>query len=115
MENVADIFVLLVVWLWIHVKVNHVKVRSYIAPVLGAVQSALHFIRWHTCSFHFDLSGKHSATQQLLREDYSFKYPPLSVSMYSFIQLSEMWQRGMNEIANASKRQREYSNPGSFD
>ena len=46
-----------------------------------------------------------SKTLQLLREDYSFKYPPLSLAKYSFIQLSELWQRGMNKIAKASKRQ----------
>ena len=39
------------------------NVRSYIVryPVLGTVQSALHFITWQTCSFQRDLdfSGKH--------------------------------------------------------
>ena len=72
---------------------------------------------WQTCSFqhHFDLSGKHSATLQLLREDYWVKYPPLSVARYSFIQQSELWQRGINEFAKASKRQQEDSNPGSLD
>ena len=62
---------------------------------------------------HLDFSGKHSATLQLLREDYSFRYPLLSVAGYSFIQLRELWQRGMNEIAKVSKRQQEDSNPGS--
>ena len=42
---------------------------------------------------------------QLLRKDYSFGCPPLSVAKYSFIQLSELWQRGMNEIAKALKQQ----------
>ena len=36
--------------------------------------------------------------------------PSLSVARYSFIQLGELWQRGMNEIAKASKRQQEVSN-----
>ena len=44
------------------------KVHSYIAryPVLGIVQSALHFTPWHTSSFqlYFDFSGKHSAMLQ---------------------------------------------------
>ena len=44
-----------------------------------------------------------------MREDYSFTYPPLSVARYSFIQLSEIWQSGMNEIAKAWKRQQEDS------
>ena len=41
----------------------------------------LHFTPWQTCSFqcHFDFSGKHSTTLQLLHKDYSFKYPPLLV------------------------------------
>ena len=71
-----------------------VKVCSYIAryPVLGTVQSALHFTPWRTCSFqcYLDFSGKNSATLQLLSKDYSFTYPPLSVARYSFIQLSEL-------------------------
>ena len=41
------------------------KVQSYIVlyPVLGTVQSALHFTPWQTCSFqrHFNFSGKNSA------------------------------------------------------
>ena len=83
---------------------SQIKIRSYMAPypVLWTAQWASHFTPWQICSFqrHFDLSVKHSATLQLLREDYSFRYPPLSVSMYSFIQLSELRQRGMNEIAS---------------
>ena len=67
-----------------------------------------------TCSFHchFDFSGKHSAMLELLREDYSFRYSPLSVARYSFTQLSELWQRGKSKIAKASKWQQEDSNPG---
>ena len=55
-------------------------------PVLGTVQNALHYTPWETCSFlcHFILYGKHSATLQSLRKDYSFKYPPLSVARYHF-------------------------------
>ena len=57
---------------------------------------------WQTCSFqgHFDFSGKHSAMLQLLCEHYSFRYPPLSVARYSFIQLVELWQHGVNRIAS---------------
>ena len=47
---------------------------------------------------------------QSLRENYS----PLSNAKYSFIQLSELWQRGMNEIAKVSKQQQEDLNPGSL-
>ena len=84
-----------------------VKVHSYIAwyPVFETDQSALHFTPWQTCSFqhHFYFYGKHSAMLQLLREDYFSRYPSLSVARYSFIQLSELWQHGMNEMAKASK------------
>ena len=96
-----------------------VKVRSYIAqyPVLETAQSTLHFTHRQTCSFqgHFNFSWKHSAILQLLRKDYSFRYPCMSVARYSFIQLSELWQCGMKEIAKASKWQQEDSNPGSLD
>ena len=64
-------------------KSKKVKVRSYIAryPVHRTAQSALHFTPWQTCSFqgHLNFFGKYSATLQLLREGYSFTYPPLSV------------------------------------
>ena len=70
-------------------------------------QGALHFTPWQACSFqrHFDFSVNHSTTLQLLREEYSFRCPPLSVARYSIIQLSKLWQRWVNEIAKASKRQ----------
>ena len=89
-------------------------VKRYVFTVLGTVQSAPRFTPWQTCSFQcrFDFSGKRSVTLLLLREDYSFKHPPLSVARYSSIQLSELWQRGMDEIAKVSKRQQEDSNPG---
>ena len=48
------------------------------------------------------LLWEHSATLQLLHEECSFRYPPLSVARYSFIQLSELWQEA------------EDSNPGSL-
>ena len=96
-----------------------IKVHPYIAryPVLGTAQSALHFNPWQTCLFQhqLDFSGKHSAMLQLLCEDYAFRYPPLSVARSSFIQLSELRQRGVNKIAQASKRQQENLNLGSRD
>ena len=69
------------------------KLRSYIAryPVHRTAQSALHFTPWQTCSFqgHLNFFGKYSATLQLLREGYSFTYPPLSVlpgtHLYSWV------------------------------
>ena len=47
--------------------------------------------------------------QSLLHEDYSFTYLLLSIAGYSFIQLSELRQCGVNEIAKASKWQQEES------
>ena len=77
----------------------------------------LHFTPWQTCSFPhiFDLCWKHSASLRLLREDSSITYPPLSVARYSFIQLNELKQCGVNEIVNISKRLQEYSKPSSLD
>ena len=50
---------------------------------------------------------------QLLRE--SFKYPNLSEARYTFIQLNELGQCGVNEIAQVSKRQLEDLNTDSLD
>ena len=71
----------------------------------------------YTCTFqcHLDFSDEHSAMLQLLHEDYSFIYPPMSIARYSFIQLSELRQRGLNKIAKASKWQQEDLNTGSLD
>ena len=56
-----------------------------------------------TCSFRHQLnfSLKHSATLQLLPEDYSLRFLPISTSSYTFIQLSE--DRGENEIVERTK------------
>ena len=90
-------------------------VCSYIAwhPVIGTVQRASHFTGRPVHSNA--ISTSLSTTLQLLREDYSFTRPPPCVASYSFIQLSELWQRGVNEIAKASKRQQEDSIQGSVD
>ena len=58
---------------------RYVLIAQY--PVHRTAQSALHFTPWQTCSFqgHLNFFGKYSATLQLLREGYSFTYPPLSV------------------------------------
>ena len=54
-------------------------------------------------------------TSQLLREEYSFTNRPMAVARYSFIQLSEIWQRGANAIGKVEKRQQEESNLGFVD
>ena len=81
------------------------KVPSCIAlyPVIGTVRSTFHSIKWQTCSFqrHLDFSRKHTATLQLLREDYSFTHPHMSIARYLFIQVSELRHCGVNETAKA--------------
>ena len=41
---------------------------------------------------------------QQLRNDYTLTCPPLSIARYSFIQLSRLRRRGVNENAQISKR-----------
>ena len=72
-------------------------------PVNRTAQSALRTTRWQTCSLHHQLDFSHAAnTVQRL---FFYIYPPLFVARYSFIQLSELEESGVNEIAQASKRQ----------
>ena len=71
-----------------------------------------------TCSFrrHLDFSVNNSAKLQLLHEDCLFLYTSLYVAICLFMQLSELWQRGVKEnIVKASKRQQDDSNPDSLD
>ena len=77
---------------------------------------ALHFTpgRPSHSNGNSNFSGKHSASLQLLRIDYSLTYPPLFIARYSFIQLSELRQREVNKIAQALKRQQEDSNTGAL-
>ena len=59
-----------------------------------------------------DLSGKYLYTLHFVRDDVHL-YPSLSISRWSFIELSELRQRVVNKIVQASKRLQEGSNPGS--
>ena len=81
------------------------KVLSYIAryPVHRTAQNALHFTPWQTCSFqgHLNFFGKYSATLKLLFVHIS---TTVCIARYSFIQLSELWQRGVIKLAKGSKR-----------
>ena len=72
-------------------------IRSYIAqyPVLRTVQSALRFtsltdLFTQTPSRLLWEASCHML--QLMREDCSYTYPPLSIGRYSFVQLSELEQ-----------------------
>jgi len=44
------------------------------------------------------------------RKPFVRKYPPLSIVSYSFIQLSELEQRGVSELAERSTRQHRIRN-----
>ena len=76
---------------------KEVKASSYIAqyPVVRIAQSALHFtsltdLFTQTSSRLLWEASSHML--QLMREGYSYTYPPLSIARYSFIQLSELEQ-----------------------
>ena len=85
---------------------NKVKASSYIAqyPVLRTVQSALHFtsltdLFTQTPSRLLWEASSHML--QLMREGCSYIYPPLSMTRYSFIQLSELEQCRVKKLAQA--------------
>ena len=87
-------------------------VNSYTTqyPVFRIVQSALQFTLLQTCSFQcqLDFPGKLSVTFQLQHNDYLFDIcPSLSLARHSFIQLSELRQRGVNKIDQALEQQQE--------
>ena len=86
------------------VKTGIVYVAQY--PVRWTVQRTLHFTLLKTCSFRhqLDFSGKRSSHAGIMREDYSLTFPPLSIARYSFIQLSGLRRRGVNENVKFSKR-----------
>ena len=73
---------------------HYVRLSYDATFVLKIAQSALHFTPWQTCSikYYLNFPGKHPATLQLMREGTSYKYPPLYVARYSFIQLSKLKQ-----------------------
>ena len=73
----------------------------------------LHFSAWQTCPLRhqLDFSGKYSAKLQLMREDYSLTFSPLSVARYSFIQLGQLERHGQRENAHASKQQQRVFEP----
>ena len=77
-------------------------------PVLGTVQSALHFTPGRPVHSNANSASPGSTG---LRPRCNFGAytirPPLLITMFSFIQLSELEQRGVNEIAQASKQGQE--------
>ena len=91
---------------------------SYIAqyPVLRTVQSALHFtsltnLFTQTPSRLFWEASSH--VLQLMREGCSYTYQPLSMAMYSFIQLTELEQCRVKKLAQGFNTAAQDSNPGS--
>ena len=97
---------------------HKVQASFYIAqyPVLGTVQSALHFtsltdLFTQTPSRFLWEASNHML--QLMREGCSYTYPPLSIARYSFIQLSELEQCRVKKLAEAFNTAAQDSNPGS--
>ena len=95
-----------------------VKASSYIAqyPVLRTVQSALHFtsltdLFTQTPSQLLREASSHML--QLIHEDCSYTYPPLSIGRYSFIQLSELEQCRVKKLDRGFNTAAQDSNPGS--
>ena len=94
------------------------KANSYIAqyPVPRTVQSALHFTS-QTDLFNQTPSRllweASSHMLQLMREGCSYTYPPLSIARYSYIQLSELEQCRVKNLAQGFNTAAQDSNPGS--
>ena len=95
------------------------KVSSYIAQNLvhRIAQSGLHFTSL-TDLFNqrpSQLLWKASSHMlQLMHEDCSYTYPPLSIARYSFIQLSEPEQCRVKKHAQSFNTTAQDSNPGSL-
>ena len=94
------------------------KASSYIVqyPVLGTVQSALHFtsltdLFTQTPSRLLWEASSHML--QLMRKGCSYTYPPLSVARYSFKQLSELEQCRVKKLAQGFNTVAQDSNHGS--
>ena len=102
--------------MWI--SVERVKKRSIVQyPVLRTVQSALHFTSLtdlFTQTPSRLLWEASSHMQQLMREGCSYIYPPLSIAMYSFIQLSELEQCRLKKLAQGFNTTTQGSNLGSL-
>ena len=101
-----------------HVCVYVKKASSCVAqyPVLRTIQSAIHFTSL-TDAFTqtpFRLLWEASSHMvQLMREGCSYTYPPLSIVRYSFIQLSELEQCRVKNLAEGFNTAAQDSNPGS--
>ena len=100
-------------------KPNLKKASSYIAqyPVLRTVQSTLHFtsltdLFTQTPSWLLWEASSHML--QLMREDCSYIYPPLSIARYSFIQLIELEQCRVKTLTQGFNTAAQDSNPGSL-
>ena len=92
------------------------KVWFYIAlyPVHLTAQSALHFppLADLFIPTPFSASLGSILAMQQLRNDYSLRFPPLSIARYSFKQLSRLRRREVKENAQTSKRYQRGFEPG---
>ena len=82
-------------------------------PVRWPAQSALHFTPGRPV--HSSTNSTSLGSIQpccILHEDYSFTFPSLSTTRYSFIQLSGLRHRGENKNAKASNQPQSQFEPG---
>ena len=83
-------------------------------PVLGTVQSALHFTSLTDLFTPSRLLWESSSHMvQLMRKGCSYTYPQLSIVRYSFIQLSELEQCRVTKRVQGCNTAAKDSNPGS--
>ena len=95
---------------------NVKKASFYIGqyPVLETVQSALHFTSLTDLFIQTPsrlLCEASSHMLQLMREGCSFIYPPLPIAMYLFIQLRELEQCRVKQLAQGFNTAAQDSNP----
>ena len=107
----------LVAYLWVSHQPLHPsdiiaykKASSCIAqyPAFRTAQSALHFISLaHLFNQTlYQLFWEASPTLQIMREGCSYKYSPLSIARYSFIQLSKLEQRRGESVQSLTPQHR---------
>ena len=79
----------------------------------GLLKVLYTLLPWQTSSIehHLNCSGNQSAILQLMCKGCSYKYPPLSIARYSFMQLSELEQCRVNKLAQGFTRSTEFE-PG---
>ena len=99
-----------------------VNLSSYMVqyPILRIAQSVLDFTSLSSLTDLFNQTPSQllweasSHMLQLMREGCSYTYPPLSIARYSFIQLSELEQCRVKNLAHGFNTTAQDSSPGSL-